>query len=217
MEDPGTRYRYSESTNVLGRLVEVWSGQPLDAFLEGHVFRPLGMVDSRFWAGPGERARLTTVYAPADAGGLRAIETEPQPFTERPALIEGAVGLLSSAHDFIRFSQMLLNKGELDGVRLLNPSTIALMTVNRLPPAILQTRRGGAMGWTLLNVEVVMDPAAVPYPSRRGELSWDGTAGTIFWVDPEKELATVLMAQIVPTDPDRIRRRFKTIVEEAVY
>lgn len=217
MEDPGTRFRYSESTTVLGRLVEIWSGQPFDRFLDDKVFAPLRMRDTRFWAAtPDERARLTTVYTPSESGGLKAIDLESLPFTERPTLLEGAVGLLSTAPDFLRFAQMLLNRGELEGVRLLPAQTVERMTTNGLSDEVLKTRRGGAVGWGLGNVEVVIDSSAVPYPSSRGEYGWDGTGGTIFWVDPASELVTVLMTQSSPADPDRLRRRFKTLVEQAV-
>ena len=216
MEDPGTRWRYSESPTVLGRLIEIWSGKPFDAFLEERVFKPLAMVDTGFWVRPEQRSRLTTVYEPAEGGGLRPFEIEALPFTERPRLIEGAVGLVSTVPDYLRFSQMLLNKGELDGVRLLTPKTVAMMTANGLSDVLLKSRAGGVMGWGLANVNVVMDPAGVPYPASRGEYGWDGSAGTIFWIDPGKEMITVLMTQSSPADPDRLRRRFKTIVEQAV-
>ena len=137
------------------------------------------------------------------------------PFTERPALLEGAVGLVSTVPDFLRFSQMLLNRGELDGVRLLPPETVDRMVGNGLPPAVLEAR-GGRMGWGLANVNVVIDPAGVNYPARAGEYGWDGTAGTIFWVDPSRELVTVLMTQSAPANPQGIRQRFKTLVEAAV-
>ena len=154
MEDPGTRYRYSEGTSVLGRLVEIWSGKPFEAFLEERVFRPLRMTDTMFWAATAEqRARLTTVYGPAPGGGLVQVETETLPFTERPTLIEGAVGLLSTVPDYLRFAQMLLNKGELDGVRLLRAKTVEIMTANGLSEAVQKTR-GGSMGWGLANVQV---------------------------------------------------------------
>ena len=92
MEDPGTRYRYSEGTSVLGRLVELWSGKPFEMFLDERIFRPLRMTDTMFWAAtPDQRARLATVYGPAPGGGLSPVETETLPFTERPTLIEGAV------------------------------------------------------------------------------------------------------------------------------
>ena len=215
MEDPGTRYRYSEGTTVLGRLVEIWSGMPFDAFLEERIFRPLRMTDTMFWAAtPEQRARLATVYGPSPAGGLSQVETETLPFTERPTLIEGAVGLLSTVPDYLRFSQMLLNKGRLDDVRLLSAKTVDMMTVNGLSDAI-QATRGDSMGWGLANVQVAPNPD----PGKlwnTGEYGWDGTAGTIFWVDPLTETVTVLMTQSSPANPDQIRQRFKAIVNQAI-
>jgi CubicO group peptidase (beta-lactamase class C family) len=215
MEDPGTRFRYSEATSVLGRLVEVWSGKPFDVFLQERVFRPLGMRDTRFWAEtPEQRARLAVVYSPAPGGGLSPIEIETIPFTEKPSLIEGAVGLLSTTYDYYRFSQMLLNKGMMDSTRLLKPESVALLTTNGLPEAVLQAR-GGSMGWTLGNVNVLLrsNPNS---PTSVGEFGWDGTAGTIFWVDPVKETVIILMTQSVPSNPDQIRQRFKEIVLRAI-
>src|SRR5262245_18602052 len=136
MEVPHTRFRYSEATTVVGRLIEVWSGKALDAFMDERVFRPLQMVDTSFWARPEQRARLTRVHAVAPAG-LTPTEIESVPFTERPALLEGAVGLLSTVPDYLRFCQMLLNRGELDGVRLLEAATVDAMTRNGLPEPIL--------------------------------------------------------------------------------
>src|SRR5688572_9928298 len=215
MEDPGTRYRYSEGTTVLGRLVEIWSGRPFEVFLEERIFRPLRMTDTMFWAAtPNARARLTTVYGPSQGGGLVQVETETLPFTERPTLIEGAVGLLSTVPDYLRFAQMLLNKGELDGVRLLRASTVEAMTVNGLSEDVQKTR-GGSMGWGLANVQVLLNPTTDD-PSSKGEYGWDGTAGTIFWVDPAREMVTVLMTQSVPSNPDQIRQRFKAIVQRAI-
>ena len=215
MEDPGTRYRYSEGTSVLGRLVEIWSGTPFEVFLEERIFRPLRMTDTMFWAAtPDARARLATVYGPAQGGGLAQVETETLPFTERPTLIEGAVGLLSTVPDYLRFAQMLLNRGELDGVRLLSAKTVEMMTTNGLSEAV-QKARGSSMGWGLANVQVLLSPAADD-PASKGEYGWDGTAGTIFWVDPGKEMVTVLMTQSVPSNPDQIRQRFKSIVQQAI-
>ncbi len=213
MEDPGTRYRYSEGTTVLGRLVEIWSGKPFEAFLNERIFRPLRMTDTMFWAAtPDQRARLTTVYGPAPGGGLSPVETETLPFTERPTLIEGAVGLLSTVPDYVRFSQMLLNKGQLDGVRLLPSSTVEMMTRNGLSAAVQQTK-GGSTGWGLANVQVVLDSAG--QDAAVGEYGWDGTAGTIFWIDPGKNLLAVLMTQSSPANPDQIRQQFKAIVQLA--
>lgn len=214
MEDPGTRYRYSEGTTILGRLVEIWSGKPFDVFLDERIFRPLGMIDTSFWARPEQRARLTTVYAPAQGGGLTPVELETVPFTERPLLIEGAVGLLSTVPDFVRFGLMLLNKGELDGARLLRAGTVETMTRNGLSEAVQQIR-GGAMGWGLANVNVLLTPTGAN-PANRGEYGWDGTAGTIFWIDPAAGTLVVLMTQSSPANPDQLRQRFKAIIQQAL-
>jgi CubicO group peptidase (beta-lactamase class C family) len=214
MEDPGTRYRYSEGTTVVGRLIEIWSGTPLDVFIEERVLKPLGMRDTSFWVRPEDRARLTTVYAAQSDGSLRAYEIEAVPFTERPALIEGAVGLVSTVPDFMRFCQMLLNRGELDGVRMLSAKTVDLITANGLPEAV-QRARGGGMGWGLANVNVVINPSAVDGSPNLGEYGWDGSAGTIFWIDPAEEMIAILMTQNVPANPDSLRQRFKALVMAA--
>ena len=214
MEDPGTRYRYSESPTVLGRLVEIWSGKSFEAVLNDRIFKPLGMSDTVFYVDPERRARLTAVYT-VGQGTLTPTEIEEVPFTERGALPEGAVGLVSTVPDFLRFSQMLLNKGELHGARLLKAETVDRITGNGLSEAILRVR-GGGMGWGLGNVNVVMNPASLNYPANKGEYGWDGSAGTIFWIDPSLELSTVLMWQSVPANPDSLRQRFKTIVHQAL-
>lgn len=210
MENPGTRFRYSEATTVLGRLIEIWSGQPFDRFLAERVFEPLRMSDTMFVVDAARRPRLATVHTPSP-GGLAPIEIEAVPFTETPALLEGAVGLVSTVPDFMRFSQMLLNRGELDGVRLLKAETVERITRNGLSDAI-QKRRGGSMGWGLANVNVVIDPASPLH----GEYGWDGTAGTIFWIDPARQLITILMTQTSPPNPDGLRQKFKALVEQAV-
>jgi CubicO group peptidase (beta-lactamase class C family) len=215
MEDPHTRFRYSEATTVLGRLVEVWSGQPFDTYLAERVFAPLGMRDTGFWVRPEDRSRLATVYAPAPGGGLQPTEIEAVPFTDRPALIEGAVGLVSTVPDFLRFAQMLLNGGELGGTRLLRRETVARMTANGLPPDVQQAR-GGAYGWGLANVNVLLADSSGPFPGTAGEYGWDGTAGTIFWVDPARDTVIVLMTQSAPANPGGLRQRFKQSVERAM-
>lgn len=212
MEDPGTRFRYSESTTVLGRLVEIWSGQPFDTFLRTRIFTPLRMPDTGFYAAPAQRPRLATVYGP----GMKLVEIEALPFTEPPALLEGAVGLLSTGPDFLRFAQMLLNRGELDGVRLLKAETVEAMVGNALPDAVLAARGNGVMGWGLGNVNVVMKPESLRYPANRGEYGWDGTAGTIFWSDPVSKTVLLLLTQNSPPDPDNLRARFKTTIAPAI-
>jgi CubicO group peptidase (beta-lactamase class C family) len=214
MEDPHTRFRYSEATTVLGRLVEIWSGQPFDVYLEAHVLGPLGMTDTRFWVRPEDRARLATVYAPAAAGGLQPTEIEAVPFTDPPALLEGAVGLVSTVPDYLRFAQMLLDGGTIAGRRVLRAETVARITANGLPEDV-QRARGGAYGWGLANVNVLLEDATGPFPGRKGEYGWDGTAGTIFWVDPSRDTAIVLMTQSAPANPGNLRQAFKQAVERA--
>lgn len=212
MEDPGTRFRYGESTSVVGRLVEVWSGQPLDVFMQARIFTPLGMTDTGFVVRADQRARWTTAYAPGPEGGLVVSEVEEVPFTERPALLEGTVGLVSTVPDFLRFCQMLLNQGTLDGVRVLAPGTVAQMVSNGLAQPVLGGRGRGDVGWGLINANVVIDPASPLV----GEYSWDGTAGTIFWIDPAREMITLLFAPARPSNPDGVRQKFKALVQAAV-
>jgi CubicO group peptidase (beta-lactamase class C family) len=213
--DPGEGYLYSESSSVVGRLVEIWSGQPFDEFLRERIFEPLGMMDTGFWVEPEHRDRLTTVYALADGTGLRPMEMEEIPFTVRPTLLEGAVGLVSTVPDFLRFSMMLANRGELAGVRLLEESTVATITRNGLAEEILRARRGGT-GWAIANVSVVVDEAAASGGARAGEYRWDGSAGTELWVDPASGTVLVTMWQSQPANPEQLRQRITALVREAV-
>ncbi len=218
-EDPGTRFRYGVSTTILGRLVEVWSGQPFEEFLAERLFGPLGMTDTVFWA-DGERAdRLTTVYRLDNGSGeLYPYAIERVPFTERPALIEGGVGLLSTVMDYLRFAQMFLNGGTLDGVRILEPETVELMTRNHVPDTAMPLSRAGYMagsGWGL-GFNVVLDPRRYSFPVGDGEYWWDGSSGTRFSIDPEHGLITVIMAAVSPSRGGGFREEFKDLVYRAI-
>jgi CubicO group peptidase (beta-lactamase class C family) len=215
LEDPGTRFRYSEGTTVLGRLVEVVSKQSFDTFVTTRILQPLGMNDTAFWVDAPAQPRLATVYQRGPDGAVAPFEIEAVPFTEKPALMEGAVGLVSTAEDFIRFSQMLLNKGELGGVRLLKAETVASMTVNALAPPILKGK-GGNVGWGLANVDVVVGEGSRGYLTEIGEYGWDGSAGTFFAVDPSKELVVTLMTQSLPANPEQLRQKFKAAVLQSI-
>ena len=214
-DDPGMRFRYSASPTVLGRLVEIWSGQPFDVFLAERVLEPLAMVDTRFWVTPDQRSRFVAVYASSEDAPLSPHRMEEVPFTETPALLEGAVGLVSTVPDFLRFAQMLLSGGTLDGVRILRESTVARMTQNGLSESILATRRGGS-GWALANVSVVVDPDAAEEGAHAGEYRWDGSAGTEFWVDPTTETIVVTIWQSSPANPGRLRQRIRALVRQAI-
>jgi CubicO group peptidase (beta-lactamase class C family) len=215
IEDPGTRFRYSEATTVLGRIVEVASAQPFDAFVNQRVLRPLGMTDTMWWVEGEAQHRLATVYQRSQDGGVAPFEIEEVPFTQKPALMEGAVGLVSTATDFIRFGQMLLNKGTLNGVRLLSAATTESITKNGLTDAMVQAR-GGNMGWGLGNVDVVVGPGSRGYLSTIGEYGWDGSAGTFFAIDPSRELVVILMTQNLPANPDGLRQKFKAAVLQSI-
>ena len=214
-EDPGTRWRYGISTTILGQLVEIWSGMPFDEFLRARVFDPLRMTDTVFQVDPSRADRFGPAYRPGPDGELRPHAIEVVPFTERPALIEGGVGLVSTVRDYLRFSQMFLNRGELDGVRILQPSTVALMTVNRVPDALLPIGFGNPQpgrGWTL-GFCVVMDADASPLPVSEGTFWWDGSSGTRFFIDPVEDMVTVIMGAASPAYGNGFREAFT----EAVY
>ena len=218
-EDPGTRFRYGISTTMLGRLIEIWSGMPLEQFLDERVFEPLGLRDTVFWADRDRADRLATVYRRDNASGaLNPHAIEEIPFTEQPTLIEGGVGLLSSTMDFLRFSQMFLNKGELGGTRVLRPETVEMMTRNHIPDSVLPLGTRGYMagsGWGL-GFNVVLDSSAYTFPVGEGEYWWDGSAGTRFSIDPEHGIITVIMAQVSPSRGDGFREEFKKLVYDAI-
>ena len=217
-EDPGTNWRYGISTTILGRLVEVWSGKPLEDYLQERVFGPLGMTDTGFWVEPERADRLATVYRASREGELRPYQMEEIPFTEQPVLIEGGVGLVASTMDFLRFSQMFLNGGELDGNRVLQPETVTMMTVNRIPDALLPIGFGRptlGQGWGF-GFSIVMDASQYAYPVNDGDFWWDGSAGTRFWIDPTENMVTIVMAQVSPASGRGFREEFKTGVDEAI-
>ena len=218
-EDPGTRFRYGISTTMLGRLIEIWSGMPLEQFLDERVFEPLGLRDTVFWADRDRADRLATVYRRDNASGaLNPHAIEEIPFTEQPTLIEGGVGLLSSTMDFLRFSQMFLNKGKLGGTRVLRPETVEMMTRNHIPDSVLPLGTRGYMagsGWGL-GFNVVLDSSAYTFPVGEGEYWWDGSAGTRFSIDPEHRIITVIMAQVSPSRGGGFREEFKRLVYDAI-
>jgi len=218
-EDPGTAFRYGLSATVLGRLVEVVAGMPYDEFLQQRVFDPLGMQDTVFWVDPARVDRLATVYRPAADGTLRPHGMEEIPFTQKVPLVEGGVGLVSSTLDFARFSQLFLNGGELFGQRILRPETVQLMMENAVADELLPLEDSGYMaasGWTLGGFAYALDPARYDHTVSQGEVWWDGSAGTRFWIDPVQGIVTVIMAQISPASGRGFREEFKNGVYEAI-
>ena len=216
--DPGTAFRYGIHATILGKLVEVWSGQPYDEYLREHLFEPLSMDSSMFWAEGEDAERLAVVYRPAD-GRLNPHQIEQVPWTSRPPLIEGGVGLLSTVPDFMRFSQMILNKGELNGERVLQSATAELIYQNAVPAAAMPIGTGGywlGSGWTLGGFNVVMDAETYNFPVSNGVIWWDGSAATRYFIDPNENTVMVIMSQVSPSSGGGFRENFRRLVDEAI-
>ena len=209
--DPGTAFRYGIHATILGKLVEVWSGQSYDEYLQEHLFEPLGMDSTMFWADDADAERLAIVYRPAD-GRLNPYRIEQVSWTSRPPLIEGGVGLLSTVPDFMRFSQMILNRGELDGARVLQSETAELIYRNAVPDAAMPIGAGGywlGSGWTLGGFNLVMDASAYDFPVSNGVIWWDGSAATRYFIDPNENTVMVIMSQVSPSSGGGFRENFR--------
>ena len=204
--EPGAEWNYSVSTDVLGRVIEVVSGQSLDEFFAERIFEPLGMTDTGFSVSEADLPRMTALYAHDPASGTAV----PYPgvdaiSTERPKLLAGGHGLASTAADYHRFTQMLLRRGELDGVRLLAPRTVDFMTVNHLPGNATLTDFGRPLldlacneGYGFgLGLAPLVDPIAAKTLSVAGEYRWEGAAGTAFWVDPAADMTVLFFTQVL--------------------
>jgi len=219
--DPGTVWVYSESTTVLGRVIEIITGQPFDAYLQEHILSPLRMVDTAFFVPPEKVARLARVYqVPREGGALRKQPEMDVPITQDPPLKEGSAGLVSTVPDYLRLLQMFLGGGTLDGARLLSGEGIAEMTRNHIAPALLpigmspQSRildRGWGYGYM-----VVIDAAKSPFSVNNGEFGWVGSLGTFAWADPETDTVAVLMLQIEPSGAHALGDKFKAIVSQTL-
>ena len=216
--DPGSAFRYGIHATILGKLVEVWSGQPLDEYLNENLFGPLGMDSTMFWAEGADAERLAVVYRPAD-GRLNPYQIEQVSWTSRPPLIEGGVGLLSTVMDYMRFSQMVLSKGELNGRRVLAAETAELIYRNAVPPAAMPIGDSGywlGSGWTLGGFNLVMDAAAYNFPVSDGVIWWDGSAATRYFIDPNENMVMVIMSQVSPSGEGGFRDSFRRLVDEAI-
>jgi CubicO group peptidase (beta-lactamase class C family) len=221
---PGTEWNYGVGTDVLGRVVEVASGQPLDAFLAEHVLGPLDMTDTGFSVDPSDVDRLAGLYLPNPRGGLSRNAAMGDKATSPPTFLSGGGGLVCTAADYHRFTQMLARGGELGGARLLSPRTVAYMTRNHLPgdvdleaigrPVFAEsTVRGVGFG---LGVSVVIDPAAVRGLTDVGEYAWGGLASTAFYVNPVEEITAMFFTQLMPSSTYPIRSQLRTLVTQAL-
>ena len=211
MHQPGTRWYYSVSTDVLARLVEIVSGMAFDEFLVNRIFEPLGMKDTGFFVPPEDLHRLTRTYR--HAGPDRTLVLGDTVGFRRPTtMLSGGGGLVSTADDYASFAQMLLNGGELDGVRILGTKTVELMTTDHLGD-VRGPGRGMGFGLGFAVKEVA---ALNGTPSSAGEYNWGGLHGTSFWIDPEEHLVGIFMVQIYPNRDIDFRGQFKNLVYQTL-
>jgi CubicO group peptidase (beta-lactamase class C family) len=223
---PGERFIYSYGVDVLGAVVEQVSGMSLDAFLEQRIFQPLGMHDSHFYLPAEKTERLVATHTLDASGKLIRGADEDMGWTGQGAFVQGprrvfggGGGLLSSAPDYARFLQMLLNGGELDGQRILSPASVRLMTTNHVGTLYAEAENEPGMGFGL-GFEVKLEPQVrgydVPMRASVDAYAWGGAAYTAFWVDPEQDLVAVFMAQMRPHRQDRLNRHFGNSVYQAI-
>ena len=208
VDDPGDRFNYSVSTDLLGHVVEVVTGQTLDRFFRERIFEPLGMHDTGFQVPAEKRDRLTAMYRPTGDGLKLGDSPTDGSFTRRPDWLSGGSGLVSTARDYLRFCRMLLGGGELDGVRLIEPETVRLMTSNRLDEDLLPILRIPGMGFGL--------GFAVPAGIEDGTYWWAGVANTYFWIDPAEEIIAFAWTQLQPFGAATVDRLLRPIVYEAI-
>jgi CubicO group peptidase (beta-lactamase class C family) len=217
---PGTTWRYSAATDVLGYLIERIADMPLDQFFEERLFKPLGMGDTAFYVPEDKLGRFAALYCPAQGGGVELLDHPlTSPFTRPPVGLSGGVGLVSTAADYLRFAQMLLNGGDLEGVRLLGRKTVELMRINHLPEGLIpirvppRTLHGCGFG---LGFRVLVDVARAGRLGSAGEFAWGGYASTSFFIDPREELVGLLLTQLAPSRFYPIRDDFKVLVYQAL-
>ena len=222
---PGTEWNYSVSTDVLGRVVEVASGQSLDAFFEERICRPLGMDNTGFWVDAPDAERLGALYTPdPTTGRAMRLDLLGDLAFARPSAPSGGGGLVSTAADYHRFTQMLLNEGELDGVRLLGSRTVRYMAENHLPggadleaigrPLFSETTFDGT-GFGF-GFSVLADPVKNKVLASPGEFAWGGAASTAFWVDPVEQITALFFTQLLPSSTYPIRPQLKQLVYQAL-
>lgn len=222
---PGAEWNYSVSLDVLGRVVEVISGQRLGDFMRDRIFEPLGMSDTAFWCSEDRAERMSALYmaTPGSLAAMRADAADRGVYHE-PKLDGGGGGLVSTIGDYVRFAEMLRNRGELDGQRILSPRTVEYMASNHLPgnvdltafgrPLFAETSYDG-VGFGL-GMSVTLDPVAAKVPGSVGDFGWGGAASTWFMVDPVEDLTLTFMTQLMPSSTHPLRSQLKQMVHQAL-
>lgn len=222
---PGTQWSYSVATDVCGYLCEVISGKPLDQFLAERLFVPLGMEDTGFWV-PAEKVdRLAANYAYSAASPLTLFDAPAtSTYLTPPTFLSGGGGLVSTAHDYLQFAQMLANRGELRGNRVLGRKTVEYLSTNHLPGGVDLAAMGQRVFSEVsyegigfgLGVSVNLDPAKAAALGSVGDHGWGGAASTVFWVDRAEELVVILLAQLMPSSTYPIRREMRALTYQAL-
>jgi CubicO group peptidase (beta-lactamase class C family) len=224
---PGAAWNYSVSIDVLGYLVETLSGTSFGNFLRTRLFEPLGMNDTAFYVPSDKIERFASCYQPEPQGGLKLQDDAQASAYEKPPMLEsGGGGLVSTAHDYLRFCRMMLNGGTLDGVQILSPKTVALFSLNYLPdgrevadmalPGMFSETAYAGVGFSL-GCGVCVDVAKTRLPGSLGEYFWGGAAATAFWIDPKEELTVVFMTQVIGSEMRlTLRRDLRTLVYSAM-
>ena len=226
MFQPGSEWNYSIATDVLGRVIEVASGQSLHAFLKEHIFTPLGMTDTAFYADEQAAKRLAAMYVvdPENQGKPKRFDAMGDMALSAPSLLSGGGGLVSTAADYHRFTQMLLGEGALGGVRLLGTRSLRYMRENHLPGDAELSRFGRPLfsetdfegiGFGL-GFSVVKDHRAVKNLCSNGEIAWGGAASTAFWVDPQEEITAMFFTQLLPSSALPLRPEMRQLVYQAL-
>jgi CubicO group peptidase (beta-lactamase class C family) len=213
-QQPGEAYVYGYNTDILGYVVEKASGMPLDQFFRTRIFEPLKMADTSFFLPPEKRDRLATVYAASGGVLARAQDTGrfQGAYADGPRVtFSGGAGLLSTAPDFARFMQMLLNGGELEGVRLLSPTTVALMTSSHTGTLYAEGRFGFGLGF-----EITEHVGRSGRPGSVGEFGWGGAYFTKYWADPQEKLVVVFMTQLLPSGGLDLQDKLRALVYQAI-
>ena len=222
---PGTAWNYSVSTDIVGRLVELYSGERFDEYLRRHIFEPLGMEDTGFFVPPEKLERFAACYDRGPGKKLR-LQDDPEKsrYLEPPRFLSGGSGLVSTAHDYLRFCRALLSGGELEGARILGRKTVELMTTNHLPGGadlasvsvgLFSEVRNEGTGFGL-GFSVNLDPVANQGAGSVGEFAWGGAASTVFTIDPAEELILIFMTQLMPSQTFDFRGQIKAIVHGAI-
>ena len=221
--EPGTGWNYSVASDVVGRVVEVLTGQPLDQVFTERILAPLGMSDTRWWVDESDATRLAALYTPVSGQAVR-YDAIGKGALHPPSFLGGGGGLVSTAHDYDRFTRMLLGGGALDGTRLLSPRTLSYMARNHLPGGAMLTSlaRGqfaetayDGMGFGL-GFGVLLDPVALKVPASAGEITWGGAASTAFWVDPAEQVTAAFYTQLLPSSTYPIRSELRQLVYSAL-